>query len=179
MSEPLVRLRPLAEGDRAEFVRVMAVSEGLHAPWSPARPPGDTWEAVFERAYAKHRAGTDWKGVAELEDGRFGGFFNLNELVRGPFQNAYAGWSVNAEVAGRGVATAGVRALLDVAFAPPPHGLGLHRVQANVIPRNVRSLRVAEKAGFRREGLALRYVCIAGVWEDHVLFAKTVEEHAP
>jgi ribosomal-protein-alanine N-acetyltransferase len=47
-----------------------------------------------------------------------------------------------------------------------------------VLPRNARSLRVAEKCGFRREGLALRYLHIAGVWEDHVMFAKVSDEHA-
>ena len=45
--------------------------------------------------------------------------------------------------------------MLDLAFVPEPAGLGLHRVQANIVPANGPSLRVAEKAGFRREGLAL------------------------
>jgi ribosomal-protein-alanine N-acetyltransferase len=85
---------------------------------------------------------------------------------------------VSAEVVGRGLATEGVRALLDVAFAAPP-GLALHRVQANVIPDNVRSLRVAEKAGFRREGYAPRYLKIAGEWRDHVMFAILADEHTP
>ncbi len=170
-----LRLRALDEADRDEFIRVMALSEPLHAPWSPLRPPGDTWNALFERVLSLHRSGHHWKGVGVLPDGRFGGFFNLNEIARGPFQNAYAGWSVNAEVAGQGIATLGVTALLGVAFCE----LGLHRVQANIIPRNVRSVRVAEKCGFRLEGLGLRYVRIAGVWEDHLLFARTVEEQAP
>jgi [ribosomal protein S5]-alanine N-acetyltransferase len=49
-------------------------------------------------------------------------------------------------------------------------------VQAAVMPRNAGSLRVLEKAGYRKEGLAERYLCIAGSWEDHVLFAVTSEE---
>jgi ribosomal-protein-alanine N-acetyltransferase len=44
------------------------------------------------------------------------------------------------------------------------------------MPRNTASIRVLEKAGFREEGLALRYLKIAGVWEDHTLFAVTLEE---
>ena len=169
-------LRALSLDDRAEFVRVMTLSETLHAPWSPLRPPGDTAEALFERQLAKVADGSCWKGVGVLPDGRIGGFFNCNQIVRGPFQNAYAGWSVNAEVAGQGVATAGVRALLDHAFSPA--GLGLHRVQAGIIPRNLASVRVAEKAGFRFEGLAKRYLQIGGVWEDHNLYAVTAEERA-
>jgi ribosomal-protein-alanine N-acetyltransferase len=37
-------------------------------------------------------------------------------------------------------------------------------------------MRVLEKAGFRREGLALRYLQIDGRWQDHYLFAMTAEE---
>ena len=40
------------------------------------------------------------------------------------------------------------------------------------------SLRVLEKAGFRREGLAARYLRINGAWEDHILLAITLEEWA-
>ena len=43
-----------------------------------------------------------------------------------------------------------------------------------MIPRNVRSIRVVEKAGFRREGRALKYLNIAGAWEDHDIFAMTL-----
>jgi ribosomal-protein-alanine N-acetyltransferase len=49
-------------------------------------------------------------------------------------------------------------------------------VQAGVMPRNAGSLRVLEKVGFRREGLALRYLQINDVWEDHVILAVTAEE---
>lgn len=168
----MLALRALTPDDRAEYTRVLALSEPLHAPWSPLRPPGDTWDALFDRQVARHADGACWKGVAVLPDGRIAGFFNLNEIVRGPFQNAYAGWSVNAEVAGRGYATQGVAALLAVAF----ERLGLHRVQANIVPRNVRSVGVAERCGFRREGVALRYLRIAGVWEDHAMYAITAEE---
>ena len=64
------------------------------------------------------------------------------------------------------------QALLHFAFDE----LGLHRVQANIIPRNVASVRVAEKAGLRREGLALRYLRINGAWEDHAMYARTLED---
>jgi len=56
---------------------------------------------------------------------------------------------------------------------------GLHRVQAGVMPRNVRSIRVIEKLGMRFEGLAERYLLINGVWEDHQLYAVTVDEWKP
>jgi ribosomal-protein-alanine N-acetyltransferase len=44
------------------------------------------------------------------------------------------------------------------------------------MPRNARSIRVLEKVGFRFEGISLRYLQINGVWEDHNMYAVTVEE---
>jgi ribosomal-protein-alanine N-acetyltransferase len=52
----------------------------------------------------------------------------------------------------------------------------LHRIQAAVTPRNLASQRVLTKAGYRQEGLAQRYLCVAGSWEDHFLYAITAED---
>jgi len=57
-------------------------------------------------------------------------------------------------------------------------GLRLHRVQAATLPHNHGSIRVLLKNGFRREGLAERYLLIDGRWQDHLLFALTSEEWA-
>jgi ribosomal-protein-alanine N-acetyltransferase len=56
--------------------------------------------------------------------------------------------------------------------------LGLHRVEAAIVPRNARSRRVAEKLGMREEGTSERFLQIRGVWEDHVRYAITAEEWA-
>lgn len=179
---PRMQLRPIRAEDREEFVRVHEASRALHEAWTPSLGAGhdfgDLFDAELARARRGERDGTQLRLVGILADGRIGGFFNLGDVVRGVFHNAYASWKINAEVARTGLATEGVRALLDVAFAESP-GLALHRVQANVIPTNVASLRVAEKAGFRREGYALRYLKIAGEWQDHVMLAKLADEHVP
>ncbi|HSH76339.1 MAG TPA: GNAT family protein, partial [Longimicrobiales bacterium] len=167
--------------DRGEFVRVLEVSRDAWTPWMPSRPSdpsgADAFELELTRARTGREAGTHLRLAAFLEDHRLAGLFSLNEIVRGPFQSGYAGWSVSADQVGRGLGTEGVRALLDIAFTDAPVGLGLHRVQANIIPENGASLRIAEKVGLRREGLALRYLRIAGAWEDHLMFALTREEH--
>lgn len=178
---PRMVLRPLRESDRSGFVRMHEVSREHFGRWSPVMPPGQTLDQFFaqqlERTEATERDGSGMRRVGVLADGSVVGIFNLDQIFRGPFLNCYAGWKVSVEHCGRGLATEGVLGLLDAAFTPEPAGLGLHRVQANVIPSNGASLRVAEKCGFRREGLAKRYLKIAGVWQDHVMFGKVVEEH--
>ncbi|MCJ8298752.1 MAG: 30S ribosomal protein S5 alanine N-acetyltransferase, partial [Pseudomonadales bacterium] len=47
----------------------------------------------------------------------------------------------------------------------------LHRIMANYIPENVRSAKVLEKVGFKKEGYSPSYLKIAGKWQDHVLTA--------
>lgn len=54
----------------------------------------------------------------------------------------------------------------------------LHRIEANIIPRNAASIRVIEKLGFEREGYCRKYLKINGIWEDHYSYAllnKAVE----
>jgi ribosomal-protein-alanine N-acetyltransferase len=176
-----MKLRRLAAEDRAEFVRVQEISRPAMARWSPKRPEGEALDDVFTEQFAKaergYADGTEFRMVGILPDGRLAGFFNLFQIVRGAFHNAAASWGINAEVARQGLCTEAVTAMLDFAFAPEPLGLGLHRVQANIMPANAASLRVAEKAGFRREGLGKSYLKIAGQWEDHILCAKLAEEH--
>ena len=54
--------------------------------------------------------------------------------------------------------------------------LGLHRMEAAIVPRNAKSRRVAAKLGLRDEGTATRFLQIQGTWEDHVRYAITREE---
>jgi ribosomal-protein-alanine N-acetyltransferase len=149
--------------------------------WSSALEPGQTFDTLFHLLLARTekelRDDTGRPLGAFLSDGRLAGLFALSNIVRGAFHSAYAGWRVNAEVLRQGYGLEGVTAILDLAFSTGPGGLSLHRVQANVIPDNLASLRLAERAGFRREGYAVRYLKVAGRWQDHVMLAKLADEH--
>jgi ribosomal-protein-alanine N-acetyltransferase len=48
----------------------------------------------------------------------------------------------------------------------------LHRLEAACIPTNAGSIRLLEKTGFVREGYAREYLCINGVWQGHLLYAR-------
>ncbi|WP_307204547.1 GNAT family N-acetyltransferase [Paenibacillus harenae] len=121
-------------------------------------------EAAEDKAYVY--------GVFAVETDELVGRIALTGIARGPAQHANMGYFIDQRHNGKGYATESVSLCVRKAFEE----LGLHRVQAGVMPMNGRSMRVLEKAGFRQEGLAQRYIRINGVWEDHVLFAMTVEE---
>jgi len=65
-----------------------------------------------------------------------------------------------------------VRALVPFAFG----SLRLHRLEAACIPSNAASIRLLENAGFSREGYARQYLCINGLWQDHLLFARLASD---
>lgn len=91
----------------------------------------------------------------------------LTEIVRGPLQTCWIGYYVDRSQNGRGYTTEAVRLVVDYAFEI----LKLHRVEAGVMPHNLGSIRVLEKAGFYNEGLSKKNVLINGKWEDHLHFA--------
>jgi ribosomal-protein-alanine N-acetyltransferase len=175
-----MELRPLEPSDEQAWVRALLQSARDWAPWTPAVNPALTPEERFQRELRRGRsgaeAGTHLRMGGFAADGAMVGLFALNEIVRGVAHSAHAAWQVSSEWVGRGFGAEGARGILDLGFAQPPDGLGLHRVQAGIMPANARSLRIAEKVGFRREGVARAYLKIAGQWEDHVLYAVLAEE---
>ncbi|WP_343637209.1 GNAT family N-acetyltransferase [Roseateles sp.] len=144
------------------------------ARWDPTRP-ADHWELEVTRARlareeAAFDAGTTWRFWLSLHDApeRVIGQCALSEVVRGVFQSAMLGYSLDHACVGGGLMQEALRRLLDEGFGP---AVSLHRVQASVRPDNQRSRRVLERLGFQREGFSPRYLFIDGAWRDHETFA--------
>lgn len=104
----------------------------------------------------------------KAESDRLIGVIGLNQVVWGAFCSCFLGMKLDGAYGSRGYATMAVGMAVDFAF----HRLGLHRIEANVMPRNQRSLRVLEKNGFEKEGLSRYYLKINGIWEDHIHMVK-------
>lgn len=113
-----------------------------------------------DRAYLFHifRADTD----------AMVGACNLTHIERGAAQSAKLGYWIAQKHTNRGYGLGAVRALSRFGF----ERLGLHRIEAAVQPDNAPSIRVLEKAGFMREGVARGYLKIDGKWADHVIYAR-------
>ena len=171
-------IRPVRPED-AEVLAALRIANRAHLePWEPVRP--DTFFTVAGQALAIAGALAEWKAGARYafmvcdatDRDRPVGNVTIANVVRGAWRSATLGYWIAEADCGRGHATAATQLAVAFAFA---HA-GLHRVQAAVLPRNGASARVLAKAGFRREGHALRYLEIAGRWEDHDLFAVTAED---
>ncbi|RJQ78230.1 N-acetyltransferase [Pseudonocardiaceae bacterium YIM PH 21723] len=119
----------------------------------------DEWITAVLAAVA---SGSRWFGVIELA-GDLVGALSLS-FTRGHIRSATLGYWVDAEHSGQGVTTEAVRQALDLAFG----SLGMHRVEAYVRPDNPGSLRVLERNGFQRVGVARGQMHLAGRWWDMV-----------
>ncbi|KQP57835.1 GNAT family N-acetyltransferase [Agreia sp. Leaf283] len=93
------------------------------------------------------------------------GRINVSNIVRGPFLSGSVGYWVDGSFTGRGLASAALQAVV----AHSRDELGLHRLEASVLPRNAASRRVLARAGFESIGVAPAYLKIAGEWQDHLL----------
>jgi [ribosomal protein S5]-alanine N-acetyltransferase len=151
-----------------EFLAAVVRSRRLHGAWVTA--PRSSAEY---RLYLKERKGPrQVKYFVCSEVGELCGVINLSEIVRGSFQSAYMGYYALAPHAGKGFMSAGLELVIGQAFGD----LGLHRLEANIQPKNRRSIELVRRAGFRCEGLSLRYLKIGGRWRDHERWAITLED---
>jgi ribosomal-protein-alanine N-acetyltransferase len=182
LATPRLVLRPPRTSDVGEIRRLLRANHEHLRAWSPAPSSGEDPASITEVSKMVLRHRREWKNgtafvfLVSLREhpGRMIGKIALNGVLRGAMHGAYLGYWIDAEHQGKGFTVEALRSVLHFAFDVAR----LHRIQAAIMPNNERSLRVIEKLKFRREGYAERYLQIAGRWEDHILFARTREEHA-
>lgn len=96
------------------------------------------------------------------------GTFNISNIVRGWFQSGYLGYAVFAPFQQQGFMHHGMLLLIEEAFTK----LKLHRLEANIQPENIASIKLVAKAGFIKEGYSKNYLRIGGKeWKDHERWA--------
>lgn len=153
-------------------------NEEYHREWSPIPPAG-----FFTPRYQRDRLLVWLESARQGREYRFGifteqptaelvGAISFAGIERGAFENGRLGYSIDAAYRSRGLMSASVEAVVAFAFDQ----LGLHRVEANIMPRNTASRRVLEKCSFTKIGTAPRMLRINGVWEDHDMYMRLTND---
>ena len=166
---PLPRLGFLAVGPAlARPAAAFTAATGRPSPLDPVQPEdffteeGQAERLAEELGWAEVGRSFRFLLVQPRHPGKIIGALGFNEIVRGAFQSCFVSYKIDAALWGRGYGSEAIRYgtgwSLPGAGAPPGGG------QRHA--RNAASLRAAEKAGYRPEGLARRYLNINGVWED-------------
>lgn len=174
-----VRVSTVTAADIEPYRRAVEMSTDRLSRWNPVDPHD------LSRHLAAQSAGHRTFVIHALDAaGSHGlvGKVNVSNIVRGRFQNATIGYDSYDPYAGRGLFAEGLRLVIDLAFAPEPQGLGLHRIEANVQPGNGASMGVLRSLGFRREGRVDNMLWLTGppdgapAWRKHDAHAVTADE---
>jgi ribosomal-protein-alanine N-acetyltransferase len=173
-----VLLEPLRRGDAADWVRLRLDNEEWLTHWEPSAPlpwrerhTAAAFRAMRRSGTRRARAGLSLPFAVRV-DGRLAGQVTVDNVVRGALRSGHLGYWVDRAVSGRGLATLAVALVCDHAFT----AAGLHRLQADIRPENLRSQRLVERLGFRQEGVLRRYLDIDGDWRDHLSYALLAED---
>jgi ribosomal-protein-serine acetyltransferase len=168
-----VELRSLEPEDAdAVFAVIDANREHLRRwfPWVDPTVSAAEPRSFIERSRASE---TDVEAVGIWVDGEYAGGIGMR--VDAMQNHGELGYWLAKSFEGRGLVTKGCRALIEYGL----HELGLHRIQIEAAPDNVRSRAVAERLGFTQEAQLREAGLAAGGYHDLVVYGLLENEWRP
>ena len=176
-TEPIVTerlvLRPITVADVDDVHSYQSLPEVAEYQMFEPRTREVVLEKTIEQAAAlRLEAEGDYLQVAVEESGRvIGGLYfaikSLDNLC------GEIGWSLHPSYQGRGFATEAARAILELGF-----GMGLHRIVAELDPRNAASIALCLRLGMRHEAHHVEDLMFKGAWADTGVYAILAREWA-
>ena len=163
---PRLRLRALVDTDATALFAIYKDPEAMRYWSHPAMTDIAEAEALL-RAIESHAGPQtlfEW-GIARREDDLVIGTCTLHRIDR-QHRRAELGYILRRDLWGRGLAHEALTALVNHAFG----ALGLHRLEADIDPRNVGSIRSVERLGFKLEGRLRERYFLAGEIQDSAIY---------
>jgi RimJ/RimL family protein N-acetyltransferase len=165
-------LRPLRDTD-AEALYVVFSDPRVMRYWNtpPWSSMAEAHDSIARDAPGMERGEHARLGIEHVSDARLIGacsLFNISEQCR----RAEIGYAFAYDVWGNGYAQESLRALLEYAFTE----CGLHRLEADIDPRNTASGRLLERLGFAREGILRERWIVGDEVSDSALYGLLARE---
>lgn len=167
-----IYLRPFILSDADELLLLQNKNRSFFEKYSITRPTTywslETQQELIVKWEQNKQKDIDYHfGIYKVNGHKLIGTISLFQVMRGPQQSAFIGYDLGQEHNGNGFTTEAAKLIVNYAFDT----LNLHRIEAGVMPHNIGSIKVLEKAGFHKEGIAIKNVKINGIWEDHQVLA--------
>ena len=171
-----VGLRPLTMDDATTWARLRNDNAGWLGPWEATLPKGagagiSSYRDMIRTLRSRARKGHAMPFVVTY-DGEMVGQLTVNGITWGSARWANIGYWVARSHAGLAITPTAVALVCDHLLTTT----GLHRIEIAIRPENAASLRIVEKLGFAKIGLAPRFLHIAGDWRDHFIFQILAED---
>lgn len=164
-------LRAMTEADAAEVQRIrMLPGVDRYSGWRP-RTVEEVAEIARDQAGRLPGSYPECFQIVVEWQGRIVG--DLAAVQRDQGRQCEVGIALDPGFQGRGLGARSMRLLTGWLFAA-----GLHRLVARVDPRNVPSMRLFERLGWRREGTEVECYWDADLdeWSDEAVFARLARE---
>lgn len=160
-ARPGLILRPLAEGDEAELLRIHSTPEVVR--WWDVPDAGFPWTDEPEST----------RLTIEV-DGAVAGLIQFHEELEPKYRHASIDLFLDPVLHGRGLGTEAVRRVVRHLIEDRRH----HRITIDPAAANAAAIRTYEKVGFRRVGVMHRYErdVRGGGWHDGLLMELLAEE---
>lgn len=163
---PRVRLRWLEERDVDALFTIFSHPQVVRYWAGPALADRAAASRLLDEIHDHFRRKElfQW-GVARRSDDLVIGTCTLLRLDAAN-RRAEVGYALGHEHWGKGYIGEALEVLLDFAFGD----LGLHRIEADIDPRNTGSIRTVERLGFQQEGLLRERWLVNGETQDSLMF---------
>ena len=180
LSGETVYMRMPRYSDYPMWADLREASRGFLEPWEPTWSPDALSRAAFRRRLRRYaREVREDSGIAFFvfgkEDDALIGGITLSHIRRGVTQSCSVGYWIGENYSRQGYMRDALATVVRFVF----DGLRLHRLEAACVPTNEPSKAVLLRCGFTEEGSAREYLCINGVWRDHILFATLSTDARP
>lgn len=171
-----IGLRPISTRDAGKWAELRRQNADWLSPWEATRPPeapggGMSYRAMTRDLIRQARDGRSLPFVVTVDE-QMVGQLTVSGITWGSARWAQMGYWIAQSHAGRGIMTTAVAMACEHCLG----AMGLHRIEIAIRPENKNSLRIVEKLGFSRIGMAPHYLHIDGQWRDHLLFSITAED---
>jgi len=169
-----VSIRLVRKRDARQLEKLLLGNRQWLRPWEATNPAGPNSFDVRSQIRGLLHQHRDHQGIPFVIEyqNQLVGQLNVSNILYGSVSSAIMGYWISPEFAGRNITPTAVALAIDYLLSI----VGLHRVEIDIRPENLASLRIVEKLGLRYEGLKKGFIHINGDWRDHYVFAVTADE---
>ncbi|WP_099467465.1 GNAT family N-acetyltransferase [Konateibacter massiliensis] len=171
-------LRILNTGYAQQVLDFYAKNMEIFEPYEPIRP-----EHFYTKAYQKALLSAEYSSMAKMQSVRFWvfkkedpdkiigtvSFSNIQSYI---YSSCNIGYKFDKEYHHQGFALEALQKLIKIIFEE----CELHRINAYILPSNLASKALIERAGFSFEGIARKNIYIQNSWEDHEQYSLLHED---
>lgn len=163
-------LKTAEETSPLQVLQYYNINKNFLKPWEIEKEEGfytienQTENIECEKNNLKNGTGLKLFITLEEDTDKLVGIVNFSNIIWGGFMSCFLGYSLDRNMTKKGYMSEAIKKGIDIIF----NEYEVHRIEGNVMPRNHDSINLLKRLKFIEEGIAINYLKINGIWEDHI-----------